>query len=216
MKEFVITLEPEEILDFCGKGDSRIREMEKRLDVKIVLRGNEIRLTGSESSIEKGALVIKDLLDIHRKSGAREDENTRKRKLIYALNKANGEGEPELRDIFLDEIPVPLKRRHITPMTKGQKRYIDAIRQSDIIFAIGPAGTGKTYLAMAMAVSGLMKGSVRRIFEPFFTTSRGDGGTGLGMHIVYNVVTRTLKGTIHCESSPGAGAVFDIRITLSS
>jgi phosphate starvation-inducible PhoH-like protein len=108
-------------------------------------------------------VVINDLLEIHRKGGSREDENTRRRKLIYALNKANGEEKTEIRDIFLDEIPVPLKRRHITPMTKGQKLYIDAIRQSDIIFAIGPAGTGKTYLAMAMAVSGLMKGTVRRI-----------------------------------------------------
>jgi signal transduction histidine kinase len=63
---------------------------------------------------------------------------------------------------------------------------------------------------------GMERETVRRIFEPFFTTCRGDGGTGLGMHIVYNVVTRTLKGTIRCESSPGAGAVFDIRIPLSA
>lgn len=163
LKEYIITLEPEEILDFCGKGDSRIREMEKRLKVKIVLRGNEIKLIGSESLVEKAAVVIKDLLEIHRKGGSQEDENTQRRKLIYALNKAGGAEKTNFRDIFLDEIPVPLKRRHITPMTKGQKRYIDAIRQSDIVFAIGPAGTGKTYLAMTMAVSVLMKGNVRRI-----------------------------------------------------
>lgn len=64
--------------------------------------------------------------------------------------------------------------------------------------------------------NGMEKETVRRIFEPFFTTSRGEGGTGLGMHIVYNVVTLTLRGTIHCESSPGAGTVFDIRIPLSA
>lgn len=62
---------------------------------------------------------------------------------------------------------------------------------------------------------GMEKETVRRIFEPFFTTSRGEGGTGLGMHIVYNVVTRTLKGSIRCKSAPGAGAVFDIRIPLA-
>lgn len=163
MKEQIITLEPEEILDFCGKGDSRIREMEKRLNVKIILRGNEIRLMGSASSVDKASVVIEELLEIHRKGGSMEDETTKRRKLIYALNKANGEEQPELRDIFLDEIPVPLKKRHITPMTKGQKLYVEAIRSSDIIFAIGPAGTGKTYLAMAMAVSALMKGNVRRI-----------------------------------------------------
>ncbi|MBN1900064.1 PhoH family protein [Candidatus Sumerlaeota bacterium] len=137
--------------------------MEKRLNVKIILRGNEIRLMGSASSVDKASVVIEELLEIHRKGGSMEDETTKRRKLIYALNKANGEEQPELRDIFLDEIPVPLKKRHITPMTKGQKLYVEAIRSSDIIFAIGPAGTGKTYLAMAMAVSALMKGNVRRI-----------------------------------------------------
>ncbi len=63
---------------------------------------------------------------------------------------------------------------------------------------------------------GMDNTAVRRIFEPFFTTRRGDGGTGLGMHIVYNVVTRTLKGVIHCESAPGAGVVFDIRVPYTS
>jgi signal transduction histidine kinase len=63
---------------------------------------------------------------------------------------------------------------------------------------------------------GMENEALRRIFEPFFTTRRGDGGTGLGMHIVYNVVTQTLKGSIHCESSPGAGVIFDIRVPYTS
>jgi signal transduction histidine kinase len=63
---------------------------------------------------------------------------------------------------------------------------------------------------------GMENEALRRIFEPFFTTRRGDGGTGLGMHIVYNVVTQTLKGSIHCESSPGAGVIFDIRVPHTS
>jgi len=162
-KEFIINLDPGEILDFCGKGDSRIKEMEKQLRVKMILRGNEIKIIGSKGSVEKAAAVMNDLLDIHRRGGSREDEGTRLRKIRYAIKKANGEGKTNLKDIFLDEIPVPLKRRHITPMTQGQKRYVDAIRRSDIVFSIGPAGTGKTYLAMAMAVSAFMKGIVRRI-----------------------------------------------------
>ncbi|MEQ8822394.1 MAG: PhoH family protein [Sumerlaeia bacterium] len=71
--------------------------------------------------------------------------------------------ESTLSELFLDEIPVPLKRRRLSPLTTAQKRYIQAIRKYDIVFGVGPAGTGKTYLAMAMAVGALIEGKVNRI-----------------------------------------------------
>jgi phosphate starvation-inducible PhoH-like protein len=162
-KECIITLDPSEILDFCGEGDSVIREMQERLQVRMVLRGNEIKVIGSVEDVDKAVAVVNDLLHVHRKSGPQEDKNTRRRKLLYALKNAKEDIRSDLKGIFLDEIPLPLKRRTVAPMTECQKRYVDAIRNSDIVFAIGPAGTGKTYLAMAMAVSDLMKGTVRRI-----------------------------------------------------
>jgi len=137
--------------------------MEERLQVRMVLRGNEIKVVGSDADVNTAVAVLKDLIHVHRKGGSREDKTTRHRKLLYALNNAKEEKRPNLKNIFLDEIPLPLKRRTAVPMTEGQKRYVDAIRNSDIVIAIGPAGTGKTYLAMAMAVSELMKGVVRRI-----------------------------------------------------
>ena len=73
-------------------------------------------------------------------------------------------GQPgHVQEVFLDTIPVPLRRKHLAPLTPNQKRYIDAIRSHDVVFGIGPAGTGKTYLAVAMAVARLMSGDVTRI-----------------------------------------------------
>ncbi|HOE62869.1 MAG TPA: PhoH family protein [Candidatus Sumerlaeota bacterium] len=160
--EFIMALEPAEITDFCGEGDFRIREMEQSLNVRMILRGNEIKVVGDEEDVGKAAGLLNDLLHVHRK-GNLEDKITRKRRLQYALRTAGNGQSPDLKSIFLDEIPVPLKRRRVTPLTAGQKRYVDAIRHSDIVFAVGPAGTGKTYLAMAMAVTDLMQGNVRRI-----------------------------------------------------
>jgi len=161
--ESIITLEPSEILDFCGEGDARIRQLEQKLNVRLVLRGNEIRIIGSSSEVEKSVAVIGDLLHLHRKGGTGKERKIRQHQIMYALKSSEGEDRADLKNIFLDEIPVPLKRRRLTPLTSGQKRYVDAIRASDIVFAIGPAGTGKTYLAMAMAVAELTRGNVRRI-----------------------------------------------------
>ena len=161
-EEKIITLDPSEILDFCGQGDSHIREIEEHLKIRLVVRGNEIKVLGSDEDVQKAVTLINDLLQVHRKGGSQGDREARRRQLLYALKSTRNEGA-DLKDIFLDEIPVPLKRRRLTPLTTGQKRYVDAMRRSDIVFSIGPAGTGKTYLAMAMAVSELMKGDVRRI-----------------------------------------------------
>ena len=162
-REFVITLDPSEIYDFCGEGDSRIREIEENLDVSLILRGNEIRVSGDGEDVERAVNVINDLLHLHRHGNARKDKKIRTHQLKYALESSEKGDESKLKSIFLDEISVPLKRKKVTPLTKGQKRYVDAIRNSDIVIAVGPAGTGKTYLAMALAVSELTRGAVRRI-----------------------------------------------------
>ena len=81
-----------------------------------------------------------------------------------ALRAANQtEGERSVSEVFLDRIPVPNKSKHLAPLTYMQKQYVEAMRRHDIVFSVGPAGTGKTYLAVAMAVWHLMEGIVRRI-----------------------------------------------------
>ncbi len=137
--------------------------MERRMAVQIILRGNEIRILGDSENVHRATELLRDLLHVQRKGGSGADRLIRQRQMQVAINSAGSEHKADLRTLFLDEIPVPLKRRRLTPLTEGQKRYVDAIRASDIVFAIGPAGTGKTYLAMAMAVSELTEGSVRRI-----------------------------------------------------
>jgi phosphate starvation-inducible PhoH-like protein len=95
----------------------------------------------------------------------------------YAIKLLSGNDRLRLKDIFLDKVYITAKNKAITPKSLGQKEYIDAIRNHDIVFGIGPAGTGKTYLAMAMAVSALSKGIVDRII---LTRPAVEAGEALG------------------------------------
>jgi phosphate starvation-inducible PhoH-like protein len=95
----------------------------------------------------------------------------------YAVKLLSGNDRIRLKDIFLDKVYITAKNKAITPKSLGQKEYIDAIRNHDIVFGIGPAGTGKTYLAMAMAVSALSKGLVDRII---LTRPAVEAGEALG------------------------------------
>src|SRR5207245_9448733 len=92
-------------------------------------------------------------------SGSRA-RNTEVREALRVLAEAD---EADVKAVFADAIPVPARKKWIAPKTLGQKRYVDAIRSNDMVFAIGPAGTGKSFLAVAMAVSALMKREVARI-----------------------------------------------------
>jgi len=89
----------------------------------------------------------------------------------------SGDDHIKLKDIFLDKVYIDSKKRAITPKSLAQKEYIDAIRRFDIVFGVGPAGTGKTYLAMAMAVSALSKGMISRII---LTRPAVEAGEALG------------------------------------
>jgi phosphate starvation-inducible PhoH-like protein len=95
----------------------------------------------------------------------------------YAINVLSGNDKARLKDIFLDTVSVKTKKGFIAPKSPAQKEYIDAIRSLDIVFGIGPAGTGKTYLAMAMAVEALHKGRVNRII---LTRPAVEAGEALG------------------------------------
>ncbi|MCC6546086.1 PhoH family protein [Candidatus Sumerlaeota bacterium] len=113
--------------------------------------------------------MINEIRDVQRKGGELSQQEF-KQAVRHASHRAKpGEGtqgggyDRPLSELFLDGIAVPLKRRRLSPITAGQKRYIEEIRNKDIVFGIGPAGTGKTYLAVAMAVSALMAGKVSRI-----------------------------------------------------
>lgn len=158
--EEIIHLEPDEVLDFCGNNDSKIREIEAQVSARIILRGTEIKIVGESESVAEASRLVKDLLYVYRQRGK---EALTPKEIKDSLNSFNGEKRARLRDSLLEGIQVPLRRRIISPLTPGQHRYVKAIQQYDIVFGIGPAGTGKTYLAMAMAVTHLAQERVGRI-----------------------------------------------------
>jgi len=141
-----------------GKHDQYLRRIEQALGVSIVARGEELKIVGEEESVSKTLRLFDDLLVIVR-SGA----PLRKDDLEYALRAMADPRLVQLRQIYQERIEVPSRRRFVIPRTPGQKAYVEAMRSHDIVFAIGPAGTGKTYLAMAKAVESLTKGEVSRI-----------------------------------------------------
>lgn len=155
----VMTLEPEEILSFCGHRDANLRQLQKRMDVKIVARGNEIRLLGESEAVERAHQLLTELIDIQRQhAGVLTEQQVQSATSFYK------DGRPgKMREILLDTVAKPVRGGDITPLTPTQKCYADAIRRSDVVFGIGPAGTGKSYLAVAMAVSALLSGDQSRI-----------------------------------------------------
>lgn len=156
--EQVIELSQDEMLDFTRKSDERLREIESQFAVKIVPRGHTIKVIGAAAEVEQATALIRDVVQFSRKQGGLSN-----RQMRTAMQGIRQEGRKEMERVYSDRVQVPRGKRNITPMTATQKRYLDSIRRSDIVFGIGPAGTGKTYLAMAMAVHSLMANEVGRI-----------------------------------------------------
>ena len=148
----------QEALALFGKHDQHLRKIEQALGVSVVARGEEIKVSGPDEAVGKAARLFDDLLIVIR-SGA----PLRKDDVDYALRALQDSRLIQLRQVYQERVEVPSKRRFVIPRTPGQKIYVDAMRSHDIVFGIGPAGTGKTYLAMAMAVENLTKGEVSRI-----------------------------------------------------
>jgi phosphate starvation-inducible PhoH-like protein len=121
-------------------------------------RGNKIFLRGDEQRIRTAERLIKELVQISHDAPALTAEDIR-----LALRSAPAAADLSLKELFVDTIPVASKRRFIMPKTTTQRAYIEAIRKHDIVIGIGPAGTGKTYLAMAMAINAFLKKQVSRI-----------------------------------------------------
>ncbi len=159
MAEQALTLRnDQEAQALFGKHDQNLRRIEQALGVSVVLRGEIAKITGSEEAIGKAMKLFDDLLVVVR-AGA----PLRKEDVDYGLKAVQDERLVRLHQVYQERIEVPSKRRFIIPRTPTQKTYVEAMRTHDIVFGIGPAGTGKTYLAMAMAVEHLTKGAVSRI-----------------------------------------------------
>jgi phosphate starvation-inducible PhoH-like protein len=144
--------------DLLGHQDEHLHEIEKALGVKISASGTSLLITGDEEQRVLAGKVATQLYGLLQNGYPVYASD-----VDYAIRILSRDRAANLRDIFLDTVYISAHRRTITPKSLVQKAYIDAIRRYDIVFGIGPAGTGKTYLGMAMAVAELMKHKVSRV-----------------------------------------------------
>jgi len=149
-----------------------LQALEQQLGIKAAARDGWIKLEGPADAIERAKQLFL-LLESSLKAGS----TVRNREFAHALNIIQHEGVSTLKDLMADRIQTSDKKANVTPKTVGQKKYVEAIRQHDVTLGIGPAGTGKTYLAMAMAVAALHEGKAARII---LTRPAVEAGEALG------------------------------------
>ena len=142
----------------CGEQNTHLGLLEKKIGVSLNLRGNVVLLKGGDWEVELAEKVLNQLYGL-----LEADYPLYPNDVEYAVRILSGDRSADLKEIFKDEVYVSSRKKIITPKTINQKKYIDSIKKFDIVFGIGPAGTGKTYLAMAMAISSLIKKEVNRV-----------------------------------------------------
>lgn len=148
----------DDLIALFGNFDQNIKVIDEELGVKTLVRGHEITLAGNKAHIETAYTVISKLLDMIRKDGHISRSQVR-----YVIGMTLDGSEDLLDELVSDVVCTTYRGKYIKCKTLGQKKYIKAITSSDVTFGIGPAGTGKTYLAVAMAVAAFKNKEVNRI-----------------------------------------------------
>ena len=141
----------------CGEKNSNVKEIERIFDIKLHTRGNKITLQGQPQNLDNAEKFTNQIYELIKKGYNLEPGDIEIASRIILSDKHS------LEDIFLDTICVSTSKRIIAPKSLAQKHYIDSIRKNDVVFGIGPAGTGKTYLVMALAVSAFLNHQFNRI-----------------------------------------------------
>ena len=148
----------EHAVSLFGSFDENIKLVEKEFDVTFITRGSEIKIKGEEEAVDKAKRAIKNLLLLINKGETLNEQNIR-----YVISLVRDGNDDKLSSMSSDCICISAKGKPIKAKTLGQKKYIEAIRNNTIVFGIGPAGTGKTYLAVALAVNAFRAKQVNRI-----------------------------------------------------
>ncbi len=141
-----------------GQTNKNLKQIEKTLGVRLSSKGFDLFIQGDAEQVHLCQRLLDELYSLLREGYALYPTD-----IDYAIRILTADSKARLRDIFLDTVCISARKKTIAPKSLAQKSYIDAIRTNDVVFGIGPAGTGKTYLAMAMAVSFLLKKEVARI-----------------------------------------------------
>ena len=156
--EKTIGIPVEHMQTVCGQLDVYLKKMERTLRVSLVPRDDSMKIIGPEPMVNKAESVLKNLLELARRGNTITEQN-----VDYALSLSFEEKEDQILTIDRDIICRTIAGKPIKPKTLGQKQYVDAIREKMICFGLGPAGTGKTYLAMAMAIQAFKNNEVNRM-----------------------------------------------------
>ncbi|ADC50782.1 phosphate starvation-induced protein [Alkalihalophilus pseudofirmus OF4] len=155
-----------------GPNDRHLKRLEDLLDVSIVTRGEEVSVSGDSTMIEVVEKVLASFVKLIRKGISLSE-----RDVVYAVELAKRDQLDELHELYEEKVATNAKGKVIIAKTLGQRHYVSAIRKRDMVFGIGPAGTGKTYLAVVLAVAALKDGHVKRIV---LTRPAVEAGESLG------------------------------------
>ncbi|WP_406944421.1 PhoH family protein [Halobacillus sp. SY10] len=161
-----------EALALFGTEDRNLKQIEEQLKVTIISRGEQVRVSGQAEHVQLVEEILNSVLAIIRKG-----LTVTERDIVYAVELAKKGKINQFEALFEDEITKNSKGKSIRVKTLGQRNYIAAIKKNDLVFGIGPAGTGKTYLAVIMAVNALKNGDVKRII---LTRPAVEAGESLG------------------------------------
>jgi phosphate starvation-inducible PhoH-like protein len=178
------------MLSLLGTGDSLLRIVEQAFDIEILVRGNEVTISGPDAEASEVLRVFDEFVKLLDRGYELDESSVR-----ATIDMVRGGDASSPADV-LGDTALRHRGRLIRPKTPGQKTYLDAIRNNTVVFAIGPAGTGKTYLAMAMAVEALRRKDVNRII---LTRPAVEAGERLGF----------LPGTLYEKIDPYLRPLFD-------
>ena len=155
--ETMIDIPMEHERNVCGQFDAYLKKIERTLHVTMITRDGALKIIGPEQTIRQAKSVFNNLLELSKRGNTVTEQN-----VDYALSLSFTEKDDQILEIDKDIICRTITGKPVKPKTMGQKQYVDLIRKKMIVFGIGPAGTGKTYLAMSMAIQAFKSGEVSR------------------------------------------------------
>lgn len=156
--ETIIDIPMEHERNVCGQFDEYLKKIERTLHVTMITRDGTLKIIGPEDTIRKAKSVFSNLIELSKRGNTITQQS-----VDYALSLSFTESDHRILEIDQDIICRTANGKPVKPKTMGQKHYVDSIRKKMIVFGVGPAGTGKTYLAMAMAIQAFKDGDVNRI-----------------------------------------------------
>jgi len=153
-----ISIPNEHIQNIFGQFDRNIKNLEKAYHVTVVLRGDELKIAGEEDNVKMAISVIEQMINLSKNGNIISDQN-----INYAVSLSKTGDEKKITELDKDTVCHTINGKPVKAKTLGQKKYLDAIDKNMIVFGVGPAGTGKTYLAMAKAITAFKNNEVNRI-----------------------------------------------------